>query len=146
MSTPSYIAKGIALMEDERRALASRLDAIDLALLNLRLIWPGESDAPAKRKQRALKAAKRQKRAATAAVDLVGGTSDRDEAILKALRRNGGLGTAKELRKAMPVDGMTEEQATRAFGNAMQRLKNSGLVDRTGHTWSLVGAGSEAES
>jgi hypothetical protein len=146
MSTPAFVVQGIAHLEEERRSIASRLDAIDLALLNLRLIYPTNAAPTAVRVPRAgkAKAAKRTKvRTLGRAVHDVA-TRDRDEAILKALRRNGGVGTAKEIRKGMPSAGMTDEQAAKAFGNAMHRLKSQGLVNRTGHTWSLVGAGSEA--
>jgi hypothetical protein len=68
----------------------------------------------------------------------------RDQAILSALKRNDGLGTSKLLQAAMPKEpGLNAEQKDDAYRNTMTRLKNKGLIGRTGDTWSLVGIGSE---
>lgn len=68
-------------------------------------------------------------------------SSERDDSILTALRRSGGVARAKELRKSFTGDpSMTDIQQGAAFRNALQRLKKSGRIGRTGDTWSLVEA------
>lgn len=63
-----------------------------------------------------------------------------EDAILKHLRRHGGVAMGKELRAAMPkVDGLDDEKRAKALQNALYRLKVKGEIARTGQTWSLVG-------
>lgn len=70
------------------------------------------------------------------------GSSDREEAVLRQLRRNSGVATGKELRAALRIT----EDDNKAFQNALTRLKGKGAIARTGQTWSLVGAGSEGSA
>lgn len=141
MNTPKHVHDTLASLQRERQALQARLDAIDLCVANLGAIWPEEAQepAPVERRTTARRTTTRRTEKATNSSEV----DARGELLLAALRRNGGVGTAKELRKAIPAKGLTDEQVGKAFTNAMYRLKSRGLVDRTGHTWSLNGAGSE---
>lgn len=68
----------------------------------------------------------------------------REQAILTTLKRNDGVASSKLLRAGMPKEaGLTDDQRTAAYRNCLHRLKVKGMIDRTGDTWSLVGAGSE---
>lgn len=58
-----------------------------------------------------------------------------DAAILKFLERNDGVAMIKQIAKGLQADKL-------ACRRALNQLKADGLVGRTGHTWSLVGAGS----
>lgn len=142
MTTPKHVRDTLALLQRERQTLQARLDAIDLCVSNLSAIWPEEETpvpAPVERRTTTRRTTTRRTEKATNSSEV----DARGELLLAALRRNGGVGTAKELRKAIPAKGLTDEQVGKAFTNAMYRLKSRGLVDRTGHTWSLNGAGSE---
>lgn len=149
MTTPKYVHDAIALLQRERQTAQGQLDAIELCLANLTRIWsldaPEVTEARVQPERRTY--TRRKPKAVTHAPEPEAGaaseTAARDEALLVALRRNGGVGTAKELRKAIASKGLTEEQVGKAVANSMYRLKQRGLVDRTGHTWSLSGAGSE---
>lgn len=71
---------------------------------------------------------------------------NRDQAILRYLRLHDGVAAAEQLKAAMPKEPtLTNDQADTAFRSALLRLKAKGAIDRTGTTWSLVGAGSRAE-
>jgi len=71
----------------------------------------------------------------------------RDEAILKAINRAGGLVFAHRLRGVLPATdpaAADEDQAEQAITLALHRLKAKGVLARTGDTWSLVGIGMTA--
>lgn len=145
MTLPTVITAAITALEQERQPIQARLDAIDLALSNLRAAFPSEKPAKEPRRLRAVvKRAGDRRGKATRSDSTIAASNERKASILAFLRRNGGVGTAKEIQAALPKEpGLTADQRVRAFGNTMQRLKASGQVGRTGDTWSLAGAGTE---
>lgn len=140
MSINSYAA-AIASLERERGPLAARLDTIDLALANLRLLVEDGQQQTAEPRATATKKATK----ATSKAHDADSPKGREDAILRQLRLNGGVATAKELRAKIPAyAAMGEEQGSKAFSNDAYRLKVAGKVARTGHTWSLVGVSEAA--
>jgi hypothetical protein len=152
----TWLADAIAALTDERRQVATRLDAIDLALDNLRRLTP--ADQPAAKTVRTIKErrvvdrrhgtrrAGKETPISDQAVERANAAA-RSDAVVAFLRRNAGVATSKALRAAMPSEPqLTDEQRTRAFSNTLTRLKAKKILGRTGDTWSLVGRGTEASS
>lgn len=147
MTRPPAIAAAITALEEERRPLAARLDALDLALSNLRQAFPHEAPAERQKARKATAARKPvgRKKAQKPAAEAPSAANGRRDELLRRLRMNKGVGTSKELRASISAyAAMSDAEAAKAFSNDMYRLKAAGLVNRTGHTWSLVGVGAEA--
>jgi hypothetical protein len=138
----------ISHLEQERVQLVGRLDAIDMALASLQILAPAAEAAPVRAgKPRVVGKARStvQKQPMKAEPVATLGVDGRAQAILHRLRMNGGVATAKELRQQIPAfRDMEAEAGSKALSNALYRLKAAGQINRTGHTWSLVGAASEA--
>lgn len=62
----------------------------------------------------------------------------REQAILRIMRANGNVATFREVKARMPREqGQSDEQREDAVRNTMQRMKNNGVLGRTGQTWSI---------
>lgn len=72
------------------------------------------------------------------ATDLV---KAREDAILTGLKRQGGMATSKVLRAMMPKESeLNDDQRDAAYRNTLTKLKQRGVIGRTGDTWSTTGA------
>ncbi len=135
------LQNAIAALADERRMVAARLDTIDLALENLRRLEPSAS-VPKKTvrvlAERRTTERRHVERRGVPTSENRALSQARMDAVLKALRMNGGVSTSKQLRAVMPKEPtLTEKQRAAAFSNTMTRLKGKGVVGRTGDTYSL---------
>jgi hypothetical protein len=131
------ILDGLVALRDERRCIAARLDALDLAITNLELLYP----APAPK--RAVKRVERRKRPRlvtgvlhrVAAASSPKGASDASERRAILLAEIGkvetGL-TVAELKKRLPKMAAVDRS------NALTALKGQGAIRRTGNTWVKV--------
>lgn len=71
----------------------------------------------------------------------------RDQAMLAAINRNGGIAMVSQLRKSLPAGdpaSRDDVDADQAVKNSLLRLKAKGKVARTGDAWSIVGIGMAA--
>lgn len=118
-SNPACAEETITALRTERSAVAARLDAIDLALDNLRRLYPESTPAPARHQRRA---------PASEAATL------RRMAIMTAIRQSadGGL-TIRQLKAA------TSTMDGKARSNALMILKAAKQIRRVRGRWLAVG-------
>ena len=125
-SAPKAITDTIAALKAERGPLASRLDAIDLAIENLSRVY-GLSGipqpAPLRIERRAVKQAKGSTKGGDSAA------VERCEALLTLIRKAENGATIADLRKATPkMEGKDRS-------NSLHVLKAKGRIRRAGNTW-----------
>lgn len=126
MTTPGWLAPAVKELEQERRVLVARLDALDLALMNLKAIWPDPITAPLR------------PRVSTKKTPVA--PEERRDLLLAALAHAPHGMTSADLRKVAP------EMDSKARSNALHRLRLAGKIRRVGNTWQHRGDSESSSS
>lgn len=132
MNTPKCVTETIAALQAERMPLASRIDAIDLAIDNLSRIYGLHgSPQPLPLDGRSVKEQQNPRVIQRAKVDRGRGSDadQRREDIYRLISLSPVGLTAADLKKQMPK----LDTATRS--NALYKLKTDGRIRRAGNTW-----------
>lgn len=122
---PKYIADTLAALSAERQPLQARMDALDLAIDNLRRLWPVQAG-----RQKAQKTAKSKPPKEPRIRPETGTAAAIRRELLLSLIGKAPVGlSAGELRKQTP------KMDTKDRGNALQLLKLAGSIRRAGNAW-----------
>lgn len=130
MNPPKAVLETIATLKAERGPLASRLDAIDLAIDNLSRVYGlhgTPQPLPLERRPTERRAGRTPKIVKGAKV--TGSAIERREVVLTAIAKSEVGLTLEGLRKITP----TMDSKDRS--NAIQILKADGKIKRSGNTW-----------
>lgn len=138
VSTDTLITDVLQTLVAERARVAGRLDAIDLAVANLALVFPpvplvAKVTRSAKRRRfkagsRAAKPQRASKATKKPGADALSAAVRRD-VVLEAICKSAVGLTVSELR------GLTPKMDGQARSNALQQLKQTGQIQRAGNTW-----------
>lgn len=128
MATSTSISDCLTELRTERHAVSARLDALDLAIMNLELVYGAAPKRPATKAKRA---PVRKAPAAVGPVAVDDGTdASQRRAFVLALIAKAEVGlTGGEIRKHTP------KMSAKERSNAIQILKARGEIRRTGNTW-----------
>jgi hypothetical protein len=122
--TPGAIAAALAELQSERRAVGSRLDALDLAIDTLQRAYGLNGHASP------LAAAKAPSKRPVSSSDSA--AADRRALLLTAIGKSDVGLTLSDLRKATPkMDGKDRS-------SALQSLKTEGKIKRSGNAWTTA--------
>lgn len=134
---PSHVVETKSMLQTERHVVSARLDALDIAINNLELLWPAVRMTPAK--PRSVPARRRTKSAVAprrvAPTKAAGDTSDaaaRRELLLDAIVKSEVGLTRGEIQSRFPK--MSEQDQR----NGLQVLKEKGHIKRAGNSWVKV--------
>lgn len=131
MTVPKSVLDTIAGLRSERLPLASRLDAIDLAIDNLSRVY-GLHGTPQPLPLEAPRKARKPAAVKLRAVRDTSGAEERRALLLSMIGKSDVGVTLAEIRKQTP------KMDDKARTNALQLLRTAGKIKREGNAWTVA--------